>query len=145
MNSASGPYNTTWTIVFLCWLVASVSALGSLFFSEVMGFSPCLLCWYQRIFLFPLVFVFSAALFPLDEKVSRYALPLVLAGWLTAGYHNLLVWGIVPDSIRPCSQGISCTEKYIDLFGFVTIPLLSWLAFSALVGLLLALKRRTSK
>ena len=145
MNSTSGPSNTTWTIVFSCWLVASAAVLGSLFFSEVMDFTLCLLCWYQRIFWFPLVFIFTAALFPLDEKVSRYALPLALGGWMTAGYHNLLVWGIVPESISPCSQGVSCTENYIELYGFVTIPLLSWLAFTAVMGLLLALKRRTTK
>lgn len=139
------PDNTPWTLIFLCWLIALVSALGSLFFSEVMEYVPCSLCWYQRIFLFPLVLVFTAALFPLDERVGRYALPLVVAGWLVAGYQNLLVWGIVPESVIPCSQGISCTEVDFELFGFLTIPLLSWMAFTAMMGLLLILKLRTSK
>ena len=143
MNSASGSKDNTWTIIFLCWLIVTVSTLGSLFFSEVMDYAPCLLCWWQRIFLFPLVFIFTAALNPLDENASRYALPLVLAGWLTAGYHNLLVWEIVPTSISPCSQGLSCTDTYFELFGFVSIPMLSWLAFTALLGMLLTLKKRT--
>lgn len=128
----------------MCWLLVTVSTLGSLFFSEVMDYAPCLLCWWQRIFLFPLVIIFTVALNPLDEKVSRYALPLVLGGWLTAGYQNLLVWGIVPTGISPCSQGVSCTDTYFELFGFISIPLLSWLAFTALLGMLLTLNKRTS-
>jgi len=133
-----------WTILFLCWLVASISTLGSLFFSYVMGFAPCVLCWYQRIFLFPLVILLALGLFPLDKSVVKYALPLAAAGWLTAVYHNLLYAGIIPESIQPCSRGVSCTEEYIKLFGFVSIPLLSLLSFTALFALLIFLKRRNS-
>jgi disulfide bond formation protein DsbB len=132
--------NKNWTILFLCWLLATVSTLGSLFFSNVMDFAPCILCWYQRIFLFPLVIVLAMGLFPFDIKVVRYALPLAIAGWLTALYHNLLYSGIIPESIQPCSQGVSCTEKYIDLFGFITIPMLSALSFSTIILLLIILK-----
>lgn len=134
-----------WTILFACWLVAAVSTLGSLFFSNVMNFAPCILCWYQRIFLFPLVIVLAMGLFPLDKGVIRYALPLAVAGWLTALYHNLLYTGIIPESIQPCSQGVSCTEKYID-FGFITIPMLSGLAFTIIIILLIIpIERRKSK
>ena len=129
--------NKDWMILFVCWLVAAVSTLGSLFFSNVMNFAPCILCWYQRIFLFPLVIVLAMGLFPLDKGVIRYALPLAVAGWLTALYHNLLYSGIIPESIQPCSQGVSCTEKYIDLFGFITIPMLSGLAFTVIIILLI--------
>jgi disulfide bond formation protein DsbB len=132
--------NKNWTILFLCWLLATVSTLGSLFFSNVMDFAPCILCWYQRIFLFPLVIVLAMGLFPFDIKVVRYALPLALAGLFTALYHNLLYSGIIPESIQPCSQGVSCTEKYIDLFGFITIPMLSALSFSTIILLLIILK-----
>src|SRR5210317_1036533 len=134
-----------WNILFLCWLIASVSALGSLFFSYVMNFAPCVLCWYQRIFLFPLVIILAVGLFPFDKSVVRYALPLAIAGWLTAAYHNLLYAGIVPESIQPCSKGVSCTEEYINLFGFLSIPMLSLLSFSTIVTLLIILSRRTSK
>ena len=137
--------NTNWTILFLCWLLVTVSTLGSLFFSYVVGFAPCVLCWYQRICLFPLVIILALGLFPFDRSVVKYALPLAIAGWLTALYHNLLYSGIIPESIQPCSQGVSCTEKYIDLFGFITIPMLSLLSFSTIVSLLILLKRRTSK
>ena len=137
--------DTNWNILFLCWLLVSVSALGSLFFSYVMEFAPCVLCWYQRIFLFPLVLILAIGLFPFDKKVVKYALPLAIAGWLTAAYHNLLYAGIIPESIQPCTQGVSCTEEYIDLFGFLSIPMLSLLSFSTIIVLLIILMRRISK
>jgi disulfide bond formation protein DsbB len=136
---------TEWTILFLCWLVATISTLGSLFFSNVMEFAPCVLCWYQRIFLFPLVILLAVGLFPFDKSVVKYALPLAIAGWLTALYHNLLYAGIIPESIQPCSRGVSCTEEYISLFGFLSIPMLALLSFTALIALLIFLKRRVSK
>jgi disulfide bond formation protein DsbB len=135
----------SWIILFLTWFVASVSTLGSLFFSHVMEFAPCVLCWYQRIFLFPLVLILAAGLFPFDRKVVKFALPLAIAGWLTALYHNLLYAGIIPESIQPCSRGVSCTEEYIELFGLLSIPMLSFLSFSTIAALLIILKRTTSK
>ncbi|MEW6713662.1 MAG: disulfide bond formation protein B [Nitrospirota bacterium] len=137
--------NSNWNILFICWLIASISALGSLFFSEIMKFAPCVLCWYQRISLFPLVLIFSMGLFSFDKSVVKYALPLALAGWLIAFYHNLLYTGIIPESAQPCSKGVSCTEDYIKLFGIFTIPMLSLMAFSAIVVLLFMLKRRLSE
>jgi disulfide bond formation protein DsbB len=134
-----------WNLLFLTWLLAGGSTLGSLFFSQVMDFAPCVLCWYQRIFLFPLVIILAVGLFPFDPKVVKFSLPLAIAGLLTAIYHNLLYAGIIPESIRPCSRGVSCTEEYIELFGFLTIPLLSLLSFALISAILLILKRRTSR
>jgi disulfide bond formation protein DsbB len=137
--------NANWTILFLCWLLVSMSTLGSLFFSNVMEFAPCVLCWYQRICLFPLVIILAAGLFPFDKSVVKYVLPLVIVGWLMSLYHTLLYAGIIPENIQPCTQGVSCTEEYIDLFGFLSIPMLSFLAFSTLLTLLIILMRRISK
>jgi len=145
MSLPDKTYNANWTLLFLCWLLAGGSTLGSIFFSSVMEFAPCVLCWYQRIFLFPLVIILGIGLFPLDRGVVKYALPLAMAGWLTAAYHNLLYSGIIPEKLQPCSQGVSCTEKYIDLFGFVTIPMLSLVNFSILIALLIVFQRRMSK
>lgn len=131
-----------WNLLLACWFIASASALGSLFFSEVMGFAPCILCWYQRIAVFPLVLILPMGLFPFDAKAAKFALPLTVAGLLTAVYHNLLYAGLIPRSIQPCTQGVPCTEKYIELFGFVTIPLLSLVAFAAMTALLIIIKRR---
>lgn len=110
---------------------------SSLFFSYVMGFAPCVLCWYQRIFLFPLVVILAVGLFPLDRGVVRYALPLTGIGWLIAAYHNLVYFGIVPENLSPCSQGVSCSEEYVKLLGFLSIPLMSLLAFTAIAALLI--------
>lgn len=145
MSKTDQSDNLNWTLLFICWFLVSISTLGSLFFSHVMGFAPCVLCWYQRIFLFPLVIILAIGLFPFDRSVVKYALPLSIAGGLTAIYHNLLYSGIIPESIQPCSRGVSCTEKYIDLFGFITIPMLSLLSFLTIITLLIILMRRTSK
>jgi len=134
--------NSNWTILFICWMIASISTLGSLFFSEIMKFPPCVLCWYQRICLFPLVLILLTGLFSFDKSVVKFALPLAIAGWFIAFYHNLLYSGIIPESIQPCGKGVSCTEDYINLFGILTIPMLSLIAFSTIVILLFILKRR---
>lgn len=145
MSQSDQAVKINWTLLFLGWLLVSVSTTISLFFSSVLEYEPCVLCWYQRICLFPMIFILAAGLFPtFDKSVIKYALPLSIAGGLTAFYHTLLYAGIIPENIQPCSQGVSCTEKYIELFGFVSIPMLSFLAFSAIVTILLILKRRTS-
>ena len=125
-----------WILLLAAWLVAALATGGSLLFSSVMGFPPCVLCWYQRICLFPLVVVLARALFPLDRGVVRYALPLAAIGWLVAAWHNLIYAGVVPESLQPCARGVSCSERYVALFGFLDIPLLSLLAFSVLVAVL---------
>lgn len=143
MSQTQSISNQNWGLLFLAWVLAAVSALGSIFFSHIMEFAPCVLCWYQRICLFPLVIILATGLFPFDKRVTVYALPLAIAGWLTAFYHNLLYSGVIPKDLEPCTKGVSCTEKYIDLFGFLTIPMLSLISFSAIVTLLVFLKRRT--
>lgn len=134
---------TQWTLLFAAWLIAAVATAGSLFFSQVMEFAPCELCWYQRICLFPLVVVLARGLFPLDPGVVRYALPLAGLGGLIAAYHVLVYEGVIPESLRPCARGVSCREEYIELFGFVSIPLMALLAFAAISGLLVATARRS--
>ncbi len=144
MTQTNQDFDKNWTVLFLAWILVSTSALGSLFFSHIMDFAPCVLCWYQRICLFPLAIILTTGLFPFDKRVIAYSLPLAILGWFTAFYHNLLYSGIIPQALQPCSKGISCTEKYIDLFGFLTIPMLSLISFSAIIILLVFLKRRIS-
>ncbi len=134
-----------WTLVFAAWLVAAASTLGALFFGEVMQLPTCTLCWYQRIFMFPLALILPAGLFPFDRKVVRYALPLAVVGWAIAVFHQLLVVGVIPESIRPCTQGVPCSQTVIEWFGFLTIPLLSIAAFSSLIVLLILAHLRSSK
>ena len=134
-----------WSLVFTCWLIAASATLGALFFSEVMHVAPCVLCWYQRIFMFPLVVVLPLGLFPLDPKIVRYALPMSALGAAIALFHLLLTWGVIPESIRPCTQGIPCGTNQFELFGFVSIPLMSLFAFSIIAALLVAAHRSLSK
>jgi disulfide bond formation protein DsbB len=136
---------TAWNLLFAAWLVASVSTLGALFFGEVMQIPPCVLCWYQRICMFPLVLILPAGLFPSDRKVVRYALPLTVVGWLFAVYHVLLVAGVIPEAMAPCTEGVPCSAQVIKWFGFVTIPLLAAVAFSVIIALLVLAHFRGSK
>ncbi|MFA6311009.1 MAG: disulfide bond formation protein B [Sterolibacterium sp.] len=134
-----------WTLVFMAWLIATISTLGALFLGEIMGYAPCVLCWYQRIAMFPLVFVLPAGLFPYDRRVIRYALPLALAGLAVAAFHLALIAGWIPESIKPCEQGVPCSVVQVTWFGFVTIPLLSLLSFISVAGLLAATHFKGSK
>jgi disulfide bond formation protein DsbB len=121
--------NPAWIFLFLAWITAMIATLGSLFFSEVMLFPPCVMCWYQRICMYPLAVIFFVALFSNDRSIIQYATPLIGFGLFFAIYHNLLYYGILPESVAPCSQGVSCTSDYINWFGFITIQLLSLVAF----------------
>ncbi len=142
-ETASSP--TPWALLFAAWLVATLATAGSLFFSVVMDLPPCVLCWYQRIALFPLVLILLAGLRPLEPQVTRYSLPLAVAGWLVSAYHNALYVGLLPASIQPCAQGVSCTERHLELFGFISIPLLSLAAFTTIIALLVVFKKRSSR
>ena len=132
-----------WLLIFSCWLVAATGVLGSLFFSEVMGLKPCVLCWYQRIFMYPLVVIFLVGLFPLDRAVFRYALPIAVIGWGFAVYHYLLYSGYIPENLQPCSEDLSCADINLELLGFITIPMLSILSYSAIIILLFIFHKRT--
>lgn len=130
----------------ILFLIALVATLGSLYFSEVLKYPPCVLCWYQRICMYPLVLIFGAAIWTDDNKFLKFSFPLSLIGLLIGAYHNLLYYNIIPDSITPCTQGVSCTSKQIEILGFITIPLLSLVSFAALVALsLLILKNKESR
>ncbi|MBY0540929.1 MAG: disulfide bond formation protein B [Campylobacterales bacterium] len=129
------------TLVFSAFLVSLIATFGSLFFSEIMNFIPCSLCWYQRIFIYPLVFIFLINLLFPDDKMFKYAFPLVIIGWSISVYHNLLMFKIIPEELSPCVQGVPCSVDYLNWFGFITIPLLSFLAYTIILILLIILKK----
>ena len=134
----------TWNLIFASWLVAAVSTAGSLFFSEVLLYPPCLLCWYQRICMYPLVVILLAGLFPVSKHVIKFSLPLAIIGFVIAVYHNLLYYHILPESIAPCRSGISCTTVQIEWLGFITIPFLSLVGFTLIITLLFITWRKLS-
>lgn len=125
-----------WNLLFAAWILVTAAMLGSLFFSEVMDVPVCVLCWYQRIAMYPLVIILAIGLFPLDPRVVRYATPLVAIGWLISLYQLLLIAGIIPKQAQPCVQGVPCSETHISLLGVFNIPSLSLITFT-LTGILL--------
>tara|TARA_Y100001954_G_scaffold101146_1_gene110089 strand:+ start:528 stop:962 length:435 start_codon:yes stop_codon:yes gene_type:complete len=144
MSDISDNQNS-WSLIFGAWLISCLSMGGSLFFSEVMEFPPCILCWYQRIAMYPLVVIFMVGLFPLSKEVFKYSAPFVALGWLIALWHNLLHLGIIKEDLSPCREGVSCSTVYINWMGFITIPLLSFVAFSLLGIILFIFYRRHFK
>lgn len=121
------------TFLYIGLLQALVGMLGSLYFSEAMHFAPCLLCWYQRIALYPLVAIFAIGIYFNDRHVTRYAWPLAIVGFVIGAYHNLLYSGIIPERLAPCTLGVSCTTKFFEWGGFITIPFLSLMGFVVII------------
>lgn len=131
--------------IFYCFLISTVATLGSLFFSEFMDFIPCTMCWYQRIFMYPLVILFLINLLESDINIFKYAIPLAFIGFVFSFYHNLLMWGIISEDVVPCKHGVPCSTEYFEYFGFINIPFLSLSAFSLILILLLLGKNKTKK
>lgn len=128
--------------LYFLFLTALLATLGSVFFGEILKLPPCTLCWYQRIAIWPLVFIFGVGAWFEDRKVFYYALPAVLIGWGLSIYHNLLSMGIVPEAMAPCTNGVSCAVNQ-TWFGFITIPLLSFVALTMMLAALLLYRRST--
>jgi disulfide bond formation protein DsbB len=116
----------------LAWLQAIIATGGSLYFSEVLKLVPCVLCWYQRIAMYPLVVILTIGLLVRETRIRLYVLPFSLIGLVISAYHNLLYYGVLPESIQPCTAGVSCTTRQIEWLGFITIPLLALVAFSVI-------------
>lgn len=130
--------------LYIAWVQSIVATLGSLYYSEIKHFTPCTLCWYQRILMYPLVFIIAVGILKKDKLLPIYVLPMSILGFLIASYHILLQKGIIPESIAPCILGASCTTKYTGYFGFITIPVMSFTAFLIIIVCFM-LYRRYSK
>lgn len=124
-------------VLFIAWIQAIAAMAGSLFFSEILLFPPCVLCWYQRICMYPLVSILAVGIITKDKNIIWYALPLSIIGLVISIFHNLLYYKIIPDDLAPCSSGVSCTTTFIEYFGFITIPFLSMIAFLIINGCLI--------
>ncbi len=134
---------TRWLLILQAWLISLVATFGALFIGEVMMIAPCQLCWYQRIFMFPLAIVLGIAAFTEDRRGAIYGLVLALGGGAIALYHTLLVGGWVPKTWVPCGPGPSCTDQKLVILGDVQIPWLSLGAFLAITALLITYLRKT--
>ncbi|QQS22758.1 disulfide bond formation protein B [bacterium] len=122
--------------LYLAWTGSLVGMLGSLYFSEIANYPPCVLCWYQRIAMYPLVVIIGFAIYKKSRDMLLPAFVLAAIGWIIGLYHNLLYYEILPEAAAPCIAGVSCTTKFIEWFGFVTIPLLAFAGFTGVLILL---------
>ena len=124
--------------LFAAWAVALIATLSVLFIGEVLGKAPCILCWYQRAFMFPLAGILAIAAWRADFGIRIYAIPLAIIGAGIALWHLGLFTGFIPEAVQPCTaDGPSCTDEN-QLFLGVPIPLLSLAAFAAIIFLLMA-------
>lgn len=141
-NAPSGP----WGLLLSAWLLALFSTLAVLFIGEVMGQTPCVLCWFQRAFMFPLAVILAVACYRSDFAIWRYALPLAAIGASLALWHSLLYIGLIPQRIQPCSAtGPSCSDANMTIFGGVPLPVLAFGVFMAIAILLLIIRRRAAQ
>ncbi|MFV0480400.1 MAG: disulfide oxidoreductase [Campylobacteraceae bacterium] len=132
----------SWYLLFFAWIVSLVATAGSLFLSDVLGFPPCTMCWYQRICMYPLLFILIVGLLRKDKASIYYSAPILIIGWLWSFYHTLLIFDIIKEDMTPCSMGVPCSVKYLNWFGFIDIPLLALVAFTIIaITFILILKK----
>ncbi|KPV54956.1 disulfide bond formation protein DsbB [Kouleothrix aurantiaca] len=117
-------------------LAAWIATCGSLFFSEVLRWQPCVLCWYQRILMYPLAILLAIGIVRRDRGLHVYVLPFSIAGIGVSLYHYLL---IKTDWLPPpaCTVGVPCTVDYLNWFGFINIPFLALTAFLIITCMML--------
>ena len=131
--------------LFVSWLIALAALLFSLYFSELRGWTPCFLCWYQRICLWPLVPILAVTVVKGSSRVVPYILPQLALGFLLAAYQVLIQDLIGRDLLGICRAGPDCAEK-VDLgLGPVSIPMMSMAAFILLLWLLLSAYHQSSR
>lgn len=131
--------------LFAAWVVAMVATLSALFIGEVMGRTPCNLCWFQRVFMFPLAVILPVALLRNEGVVWAYTLPLAVIGGLIALFHSLLYAGMIPEATTPCGQGPSCSSADMMILDVFPLPMLSLLAFATVAVLLFLVRRKAAR
>lgn len=125
------------SVLAAAWGVATLATLGSLYLSDVAGLVPCLLCWYQRIAMYPLVLLLGVGWITGDRRVGRYVLPLSLAGLAVSIYHVTIQYRPTLGVVS-CSAEAPCTARYLHVYGFVSIPVMAGAAFLLVSGLVAA-------
>jgi disulfide bond formation protein DsbB len=130
--------------VIAAWFVAALASVGSLFFSEVAKFTPCTLCWYQRIAMYPLALILGIAAWRDDTGVRTYAIPLAAIGAVVSTYHIALqrLPGLPSGA---CSLDAPCSAIELERFGFVTIPVMALIGFASIIVVLTLLTARRSQ
>ena len=111
--------------LMLAFLASLSATLGSLFYSQILGYEPCVLCWWIRIFTFPLVIIFGLGLYKKNRNFSEaafsFATPLVVLGFAVSLYFTYTTFG--GASLLPCTaEGGACSKVFVKEFGYITIP-----------------------
>jgi disulfide bond formation protein DsbB len=122
--------------LWMAWLVAATAMAGSLYFSEGAGLVPCALCWYQRIAMYPMAIVLLIAAWRGDIGIRPYAATIAGIGAVISGYH-ILVQRLPGLPSGSCSLESPCSAIYIERFGFVTIPVMAFIGFAAILTIML--------
>lgn len=133
------------TLLYVVFLQSLIATLISLYYSEIRNFAPCVLCWYQRIFMYPLVLSSIVAIIRKDRLAHWYILPPAIIGFLIALYHVLLQTGMLSEIITPCAIGVSCITKNVGYFGFITIPVMSLASFTVIIISMYLFKKISKK
>jgi disulfide bond formation protein DsbB len=123
----------------LAFAVALTAMLGSLYFSEIARFIPCTLCWYQRILMYPLTIIILVGIIERDEFLPKYVMPLSIVGMGASSYHYLLQLGVFGHS-SGCTIGVPCNSRYVNYFGFITIPFMALTAFTLITLVMSVMK-----
>ena len=113
---------------YLALIPALAALLGSLYYSEIAGFIPCTLCWYQRILMYPLSIIILVGIITHDELLTNYVLPFSIIGIVVALYHYLIQLGVFSHP-STCAAGVPCDMHWVNYLGFITIPFMSLTAF----------------
>jgi len=123
--------------IWMAWAVAAAATLGSLFFSEYANFLPCRLCWFQRICMYPLFVVLLVGALRRDARAAvQYAFVMPIIGIGVSIYHVYIENHPSAETAACRAGGVSCTTKWIDKFGYITIPTLAMTAFATIIVLL---------
>jgi disulfide bond formation protein DsbB len=122
--------------IWLAWLVALVATVGSLIYSEVVHFTPCRLCWFQRIAMYPMAIVLLVGAIRREFQAKFYALPLALIGLGISIYHYLLQRFPNLEATSACDPNNPCSAKLVDIFGFISIPFMAGAGFIVIAVLL---------
>jgi disulfide bond formation protein DsbB len=117
----------------LAWLVALVSTLGSLYFSEIADYLPCTLCWYQRIALYPLAVILGIAAFRGDRAIRTYVVPLAAIGLVISTYHWLIERFPELEAGGTCSVVVPCTVPWFTELGFITLAFMAFSGFAFII------------
>jgi len=122
----------------LGFIISLTGMLFSLVYSEIIGFAPCYLCWYQRVFLFPLPFIFGVAIWSKDRKIVKFVLPLLSVGFLFSVYQNFMYYFAETGNLPCDASGVSCYQQLINVFGgYISFPMLSLSSYVALITIVL--------